>query len=325
MAKQVRGIIALLVMATIWGGAFVVQKVGSDYLPPFAFNMMRAGIGAVALGLVMLVMQRSKDAERPAGADIGHVTPETTIIRTQNSTYWRDALMGGFVAGIVLTCGMAFLQIGIMYTTASKGGFITALYIVLVPLGGLLLGRRVTRNQWLAVILGTVGLYLLSFPGNGNFQIGYGDFITLLGALSYAIHIYVIDYYSQKVDSTLLSWMQIAVSAVLSGIIMLLFENPDWSLLPYAIKPLLYVGVMSTAIGFTCQVYGQKYTDPTTASLIMSLESVFALLFGILFLAERLSMREFVGAAIMFTAIILSQVRIKRRAASQGQVSPTKS
>ena len=109
-------------MATIWGGAFVVQKVGSDYLPPFAFNMMRAGIGAVALGLVMLVMQRSKDAERPAGADIGHVTPETTIIRTQNSTYWRDALMGGLVAGTVLTCGMAFLQIGIMYTTASKGG-----------------------------------------------------------------------------------------------------------------------------------------------------------------------------------------------------------
>ena len=325
MAKRVRGIIALLVMATIWGGAFVVQKIGSDYLPPFAFNMMRAGIGTVALGLVMLVMQRSKDAERPAGADIGHVTPETTIIRTQNSTYWRDALMGGLVAGTVLTCGMAFLQIGIMYTTAAKGGFITALYIVLVPLGGLLMGRRVTRNQWLAVILGTVGLYLLSFPGNGNFQIGYGDLITLLGALSYAIHIYVIDYYSQKVDSTLLSWMQIAVSAVLSGIIMLLFENPDWSLLPYAIKPLLYVGVMSTAIGFTCQVYGQKYTDPTTASLIMSLESVFALLFGILFLAERLSMREFVGAAIMFTAIILSQVRIKRRAASQGQVSPTKS
>ena len=217
-------------MATIWGGAFVVQKIGSDYLPPFAFNMLRAGIGAVALGLVMLVMQRSKDAERPAGADIGHVTPETTIIRTQNSTYWRDALVGGLVAGIVLTCGMAFLQIGIMYTTAAKGGFITALYIVLVPLGGLLLGRRVTRNQWLAVILGTVGLYLLSFPGNGNFQIGYGDFITLLGALSYAIHIYVIDYYSQKVDSTLLSWMQIAVSAILSGIIMLIFENPDCSL-----------------------------------------------------------------------------------------------
>lgn len=221
----------------------------------------------------------------------------------------KSTMVGGVVCGIVLTVAMTFQQLGLSggnATTAGKASFITALYIVLVPLTGVFIGKRISVRIWICVFLAIIGLYLLSIKQGFSIQIG--DLLVLTSAFFYALHILVIDYFSPKAKGVKLSMIQFFVATFLSGTVMLLIEEISWDFLLRSAIPILYAGMLSSGVGYTLQIIAQKDTEPTMASLIMSLESVFAVLAGAMILGERLSLREGVGCIIMFVAIMLAQI-----------------
>lgn len=304
MSKKARGNIMLLITAIIWGSAFVAQSVAMDYLGPFTFNSVRNFVGSLVLIPVILVFDSIRKKEQ-AAANVPEPTDE------EKQAQRRVLIKGGVACGIFLFLASNTQQIGIQYTTVGKASFITALYIIIVPIFGLFLRKKVRPILWLCVALGAVGLYLLCI--NEGFSIAKGDLIVIICAVLFAGHIMVIDHFSPKADGVKLSCIQFFVVAVLSTVAMLITEEPKLSLILMAWKPILYAGVLSSGVAYTLQVVAQKDTDPTVASLLLSLESVFGVLAGMLVLHEMMSGREILGCIIMFAAIILAQLPEKKK------------
>ena len=300
MKKQqipLKNSLLLLLTATIWGVAFVAQSVGMDYVGGFTFNMARSLIGSAVLLPVIWFMGRnsSKKAEE-----------------AQGSSSRKDLLWGGLACGILMCLASNFQQFGIKYTTVGKAGFITACYIVLVPILGLFLKKKCSPFIWLAVAMSVAGLYLLCITD--GFSIGKGDILVLICAVLFSFPSLVIEYYSPKVDGVKLSCIQFLVCGILSGIPALIFEKPEMSAVLTAWQPILYAGVMSCGVAYTLQIIGQKNMNPTVASLILSLESCISVLAGWVILGQQLSAREIAGCVIMFAAIILAQLPQKEKA-----------
>ncbi len=297
--KRIRGNLILLLVAMIWGSSFVAQSVGMDSIGPLTFNGIRTLLG----GIVLLPLVVWINARKPNPSP-DHPTESA-----------RDLWIGGICCGLFLCIASNFQQFGLLDTTAGKSGFITALYVVLVPVFGLFLKKRAPFTVWIGVLLAVAGLYLLCITE--SFSIGKGDFLTMICALFYSFHILVIDHFSKKANGVKLSCIQFFVSAFLSLALMFIFESPDLSQILKAAWPLSYSGIMSCGVAYTLQIVGQKDTDPTVASLIMCLESVFAVISGWLFLHETLSLREGIGCVLMFAAILLSQIPPKKKKVSQ--------
>ena len=289
-----RNALMLILTAFIWGTAFVAQSVGMDYVQPFTFNGVRSLIGAAALLPCIWVLGKRKTA----GEERKEAESKKTLI------------MGGVLCGICLFVASSLQQIGIQYTTAGKAGFITAFYIIFVPVLGIFLHKKAGWKVWLAVVLALVGLYFLCIKE--GFSIGRGDIFVFACALVFSIHILVIDYFSPKVDGVKMSCIQFFVCGLLSIPCMFLWENPDIYAIMMAKLPILYAGVLSCAVGYTFQIIGQTGMNPTIASLLMSLESTFSVLAGWVILHETLSSREALGCVLMFAAIILAQLPEKK-------------
>lgn len=218
----------------------------------------------------------------------------------------KRLMIGGICCGIALAIGSTLQQFGIMYTTVGKAGFITAFYIIIVPILGLLLGKKCGLSVWISVMIALIGLYFLCITD--GFSIGKGDSYVFLGALAFAIHILVIDYFTQFNDGVKMSCIQFFSCGIICFIPMILFEHPEISTILLAWKSILYAGVLSCGVGYTLQMVGQKNMNPTVASLILSLESVISVIAGFLVLHQNLSQRELIGCALMFIAIILAQL-----------------
>lgn len=287
----------LLLTAFIWGTAFVAQSVGMDYLEPFAFNGVRCLIGAIALLPCIWFFNRGKEKENK--------------INDENAK--RDLIKGGIACGILLFAASSLQQIGLVYTAAGKAGFITAFYIVLVPVFGIFLHKNIGWKVWTAVAIALAGLYFLCITE--AFTIGVGDIYVLLCALIFSVHILVVDHYAPKVDGVKLSCIQFLVAGIVSIPFMLILESPKMGNMMTSWFPLIYAGVFSCGIAYTLQILGQKNVNPAIASLILSLESCFSVLSGWVILGERLSVRETIGCIMMFAAIILAQIPDKKSSA----------
>lgn len=296
--EKIRNSILLLLTAVIWGTAFVAQSVGMDYIGPFTFNAARFLIGGTVL--IPLIVYRSK--KNPL------LKNQTLEEKRKNQ---KTAWIGGVCCGIAL-CGASLLQqMGIQHTTVGKAGFITTLYIIIVPLIELFFGKKIAKKICLGAVMAVIGLYLLCI--NENFSIGKGDFLILVCAILFAIHILIIDHFSPKADGVVLSAIQFFVSGFISVIGAILVENPNPAAMLDAIVPILYAGVMSCGVAYTLQVIGQKNISPTVASMILSLESVISVLAGWIILGEALSAKEIVGCVIVFMAVVLVQLPEKKK------------
>lgn len=299
-----RNSLLLFLTALIWGVAFVAQSVGMDYVGAFTFSFSRCIIGGVVLIPCIWFLNRRKE-EEPEKKDSE---------KKDKKEERRICVIGGVCCGIALFFASNLQQFGLKYTTVGKAGFITALYIILVPVLGLFMKKRVQGKVWISVTLAVAGLYLLCITD--GFSLGTGDLLVLLCALMFSVHILVIDYFSPKTDGVKMSCIQFFVCGILSGIAMLIFEEPSLGALLQAWMPILYAGVLSCGVAYTLQIVGQKDMDPTVASLILSLESVVSVLAGWVLLGQRLSLREISGCVLMFAAIILAQLPGKKPAGS---------
>jgi len=297
-SKRLYGNTLLMITAIIWGTAFVAQSVGADHVGPFTFTASRSFVGGVVLIPVIFLMDmlRKRDGKAPQTGDR------------------RTLIIGGLLCGTALCIASAFQQAGISYGTSSgKAGFITALYILVVPLLGLLLGKKVRPIIWLCVMMSIGGLYLLCVT-DGFESVQMSDLLVLCCAFCFAIHIQIIDHFSPKVDGVRMSCIQFFVCGVLAAVPALMTEAVVWEDILSAGMPILYAGVMSSGVAYTLQIIGQKYSDPTVASMIMSLESVFAVLAGAVMLSQIPTIREIAGCVIMFAAIIIAQLPEKKKA-----------
>lgn len=299
MSKKLASNLMLLLTAAIWGSAFVAQSMGMDFIEPFTFNGIRNIVGGLAL-LPVLFFMRKKSGVKPAAG----VTRQTWI--------------GGLWCGVVLFIASSFQQFGLVEADAGKAGFITALYIVIVPICGLFFKKLVRPIVWLAVAIAAAGLYLLCIKQGASIE--RGDFLVLCCAFLFSAHILVIDHFSPKADGVMMSCIQFFVAGVLSLVCMALFESPTVPNILACWGPILYAGILSSGVGYTLQIVAQKNTSPTIASLLMSLESVFAAIAGWLILGESFSAREMIGVALMFGAIILAQLP-EKKATPQSEAS----
>ncbi len=299
MIKRIRGNLLLLLAALIWGVAFVAQSEGMKYVGPFTFIAVRNVLAFLVL-LVFLGMRgyiRRYKKKEQTGAAEGESRPEGR----------KTPLAGGIVCGVALFVASALQQIGIQYTPESgKAGFITALYIILVPVCGIFRKKKISRQVWLAVAVSLAGMYLLCITD--GFRIARGDCYLILCAVAFAGHILVIDRFSPESDGAVMSCIQFFVCAALGAVGTLLTEQPQAAQIGKAWLPLVYAGVLSSGVAYTLQIVAQKDTEPTVASLLMSLESVFAALGGFVILGQVLSLREVLGCMLMLAAIFLAQV-----------------
>ncbi|HJF93585.1 MAG TPA: DMT family transporter [Lachnoclostridium phocaeense] len=281
----------LFLTAFIWGTAFVAQSMGMDYLGPFGFNGIRSLIGGVALLPCIYILGKINKNSNEKG-DV------------------KTLAAGGICCGLALFAASSMQQIGIQYTTAGKAGFITAFYIVLVPVFGIFLGKKTGWKIWLAVALALAGLYFLCITE--SFSVGRGDIYVFIGALLFTVHILVIDYFAPRTDGVKMSCIQFFVAGILSMFPMAAFETTTVEGIMSSWGPLLYAGVLSCGVAYTLQIIGQKNMNPTVASLILSLESCISVLAGWAILGEQLSVREGVGCILMFAAIVLAQIPEKQ-------------
>jgi len=293
MKQQIKRSLILLLTATIWGVAFVAQSVGMEYIGPFTFNAIRCVLGGLVLIPVILVLKKKKET----GAENQE--------KEDKKTLWA----GGIACGVILCIASNLQQFGIMEASVGKSGFFTALYIVMIPVIGIFIGKRPGIKLWFCVALAVVGMYLLCMK-DGSFTIERADIMLLLCALAFSFHILVVDYFSPKVDGVKMSCIQFFVCGVLSAVGMLFTETPDISNIQAAWLPLLYAGLLSCGVGYTLQIVGQKGINPVIASLIMSLESVISALAGWVILGQVLSPKEILGCVLMFVAIIITQIPI---------------
>lgn len=326
--KQLRGSAMLALTAFIWGVAFVAQSVGMDYVGPFTFNAVRSLIGGIVLLPCIWLLDRFRAGGRKGDGALnrrqvmerqedGALDRRQAVLEQEPCSFFtgrsvsdrkavRDLLMAGGCCGLALCVASSLQQIGVSHTTVGKAGFLTALYIVFVPLLGIFLKRRAGLKIWISVALAAVGLYFLCMTE--GFKLSAGDFYVFLCAFVFAVHILCIDHFSGRVDPVRLSCVQFLVSGILCSIPMALTEKPQLSAIFSGAIPILYAGVLSCGVAYTLQVVAQRDTDPTVASLILSLESVFSVLAGWILLGQSLSPREIGGCALMFAAILLAQL-----------------
>jgi drug/metabolite transporter (DMT)-like permease len=290
----------LLLTAAIWGFAFVAQRIGMEYVGPYIFNAVRFALGT----LVMLPF----------------------VIGTRNNPKRlskKFIFLGGVLAGLFLFLGASLQQIGVVYTTAGKAGFITGLYVVLVPFIGIVLKHKITRGNWIGAILAAIGLYFLTITG--SFTIQKGDFYVLLSAFFWAGHMHIIGWLSPKIESSRIAMMQFAMVSVLSFIVAFAIETFTLQDILNAAIPILYGGLMSVGVAYTLQVVAQKHAPPTHAAIILSLEAVFAVLGGWLILDEILSLRSLFGCMLMLAGMLISQLGLHlRKGASKKVLNSTR-
>ena len=285
--------------ALIWGTAFVFQRVGMESIEPITFNAARMALAAVAVGMVALLTQRN-----------GRDFPENRSVEEQKQ-YKKSTIIGGIGCGCFLSLASILQQMGLVYTTAGKAGFITAMYMLLVPIiGFVFFKKKNTWLVWLSVLLGVVGMYFLCI--SGEFRLAYGDSLVCICAVFFSCHILCCDHFVQRGNPIWISTIQFATATVISSVVAMIVEEPNVEKLVSAVIPILYCGVVSGGIGYTLQIVAQKYTDPTIASLLMSMESVFAVVAGAILLRERMSSREFFGCVMMLAAIVLVQIPLPK-------------
>lgn len=289
--NRIRQNVFPVLAALIWGTAFVAQSVGADYVEPFTFNAARAAVAFLFL-LALYPMLRALRKNDPAA----EARPVSR----------KDLAIGGICCGVALTVATNLQQKGLETTTSGKAGFITALYIVIVPILSIFLKKKAPRTIWISVALAVAGLYCLCITE--EFTITSGDFYILLCALCFSAHIMVIDYFTQKVDGVALSCVQFLVVALLSSAGMLLAESPSLEALRQCMWPILYVGIFSSGVAYTLQILAQKDSNPTVVSLLLSLESVFATLSGAIILHDKMSGKEYFGCVLMLVAVVLAQL-----------------
>lgn len=303
--NSLKGSLLLFLGAFIWGTTFIAQSVGVNHLNAFAFNCIRNFIGVIALLPVLLWQICTKPKNMNSVQEID--SSANSLYQNIKEIFSKDLLIGGLICGTALCIASNFQQLGIAYSTVGKSAFITALYIVLVPLLGLFFKKKLSIQIWIGVILAMIGLYLLCMKDE-VFVLSTGDIYLLLCAFFFTIQITAVDHFAPKVNCVALSMMQFFVTAILSGIGMIFTKIPTWADITAAAIPLLYAGVLSCGIAYTLQIVGQKYLSATVATLIMSLESVFAALAGWLILNELLSTKELIGCGLVFAAVILTQL-----------------
>ena len=304
--KKALGNLLLTVTAIIWGTAFVFQRKGMESIEPATFNAARMALAAVATGFVAFVLWLRGRGEEP------HEAEGTARDRL------RHTIIGGVCCGSVLAAASLFQQAGVVYTTAGKAGFITAMYMLLVPvIGFVFLKRRYTWLVWLSVLIGVAGMYLLCMTE--GLSLSRGDALVCVCAVLFACHILCCDYFVRLGDPVRISAIQFLICSVISAIFAFATEEPSWAKVFSAATPILYCGIVSGGIGYTLQIVAQRHTEPAVASLLLSMESVFAVIAGALLLAERMSGRELAGCVVMFVAIVLVQVPLpqKGRAVTQ--------
>lgn len=287
--NRVRQNVLPVLAALIWGTAFVAQSVGADYVEPFTFNAARSAIAFVFLLILCLVRR---------GMQKGIVESATKS--------WKDLAVGGLCCGVALTVATNLQQKGLETTTSGKAGFITALYIVIVPIVGIFMKKKAPRTLLISVPLAVAGLYCLCITE--DFSVTEGDFYVFLCAICFSAHILVIDHFTQKVDGVELSCAQFLVVTVLSSVGMIVSENPSLEAVGMCIWPILYVGVFSSGVAYTLQILAQKDSNPTVVSLLLSLESVFATLAGAIILHDQMSGKEYLGCVLMLVAVVLAQL-----------------
>lgn len=311
---KLRNTFFLFLTAMIWGAAFVAQSVSMDYIGPFTFICLRSVIGGLFLIPVIIVLDGIRKKSQNESADV--VNSENILhIETEEKQRlsWKNKQLieGGIVCGIFLFFANCFQQTGIQYTTVGKAGFITTFYIIIVPLIGLFFKKYCGILTWIGVVIALAGLYFLCITQKLTIQ--RGDALILCCSVLYAGQILAIDHYNPFVDGVKMSCIQFLTGGILGAVFMLLFENPSIAMILSAAGPILYTGIMSTGVGYTLQIVGQKGLNPTVAALILSLESVFSALSGYLFLHQVLTTRELIGCALMFIAIVLAQLPDIRR------------
>ena len=302
--KRLRANMLLLLTATIWGFAFVAQRLGSQYVGAFTFNGIRFALGSLSLIPLIIYFDKRKKTDNSTYSNIG--------INTKKS------ILPGVIVGIVLYVAAALQQIGLIYTTAGKASFITGLYMVFVPIIGIFLKHKIGKNSWVGVIIAAVGLYLLSI--NENFSIGYGDLLEVIGAIFWAVHILTIDYFSNKMESLKLSCIQFETCSVLSLITALIFEHITINGISQALIPILYGGLLSVGVAYTLQVVAQNNAKPSHAAIILSTESVFGAIGGALILGESMSTRGYVGCALILGGILVSQIKFSPKTIIKDEV-----
>ncbi|MBP6017007.1 MAG: DMT family transporter [Candidatus Promineofilum sp.] len=288
-SPRARANLLLLLTAVIWGFAFVAQRSSMAHIGPFTFNAVRFLIGGLALVPLMIVLDQRRAATQAPVVAFGN----------------RALLIGGALAGAVIFAAATFQQMGIASTTAGKAGFITSLYVVLVPLLGLTLGHRPSAAVWAGALLAAVGLYFLTIEG--GLRMAWGDALVLVGAFLWAGHVLLIGHLSPGTDPVKLAFLQFMACAALSTIAAVLTETTSMAALRAALAPILYAGIMSVGVGYTLQVIAQSHARAADAAILLSLEAVFAVIGGWLLLGEQLSLRALFGCALMLTGILISQ------------------
>ena len=295
--NQMRQVVFPILAAFIWGTAFVAQDLCADSIGAFAFNATRYFIAVLALLVVILISDKLKK-NKP------------TLTAQEKKAANKQLWLGGLCCGAALAIASNFQQAGLVAgTDAGKAGFITALYVVLVPVFGLFFKRKVSLPTWIAVVLSVVALYLLCIKG--DFSLAPGDLLVLVCAVCFAVHILVIDHFTAYCDGVKLSCLQFLFAGIISTICMFIFEDVDFAAILSCALPLLYVGIFSCGVGYTLQILAQK--DSTVVTILLSLESVFAVIAGAIILKQQMTVREYIGCAIMFAAVILAQVQFPTR------------
>ena len=291
MTKEIKSVFILLLTAAIWGFAFVAQRMGMDHVGAFTFNAIRFALGSLSLLPVIYFFNKSSKKENSSAENVG-ADLKTTI-------------KSGVIAGSVLFIAASLQQVGLIYTTAAKAGFITSLYIVLVPILGIFLKQKTYPTTWIGALTAAAGLYFLSI--NEDFTIQFGDLLQLIGAFFWAVHIQLIDKFVKNVDAIKLSSVQFAACSVLSFIIAIIFEDIDIRGIYDALVPILYGGIMSAGVAYTLQAVGQRHAKPSHAAIALSMEAVFAAIGGMMILKETLPMRGYLGAALMLAGMLITQ------------------
>lgn len=289
MRRESKAVFILLLTAAIWGFAFVAQRLGMEHVGAFTFNAVRFALGSISLLPVIYFFNKQPKNKKEA-------TEEATV---------KTTIKSGLLAGCVLFIAASLQQFGLIYTTAAKAGFITSLYIVLVPLMGIFLKQKTHYKTWIGAVTAVVGLYLLSI--NEDLTIQFGDLLEIIGAFFWAGHILLIDKFVKNVDPLKLSSVQFAVCSFFSLIVALIFEDVNFAGISSAIVPILYGGIMSAGVAYTLQAVGQKYAKPSHAAIALSMEAVFAAIGGVLILSEALSVRGYVGCGFMLLGMLIAQ------------------
>ncbi|WP_244835187.1 DMT family transporter [Clostridium sp. BJN0001] len=288
--KHLKGNIILIITAVIWGFAFAFQSVAMDKIGPCTFLAARSLVGGIFLVPCVYIINFFN----------------TDTKKNEKNFNKKELIIASTICGIIIFAASLVQQVGIIYTSVGKSGFITALYIVIVPILGIALKKKAGLKVWFSVLLSGIGLYFLCI--NESFSINIGDILTLICAFLFSIDILVVDYFSKRVNGVKMSCIQFLVCGFISLVVAFIFEKPEISQLIQAVIPILYAGVLSSGVGYTFQIIAQKDTSPVVASLIMSLESVFSVIGGFLILGETLTEKEITGCILMFSAIILSQI-----------------